>query len=233
MGSRAGRQPRLAALAEHRGRDGLVLSEIYPSIQGESTHVGRPCTFIRTTGCQRRCQWCDTRHAYTGGEYWPLGAVRAAVDRLGLPLVEVTGGEPLLQERVLPLMTALCDAGYLVLLETGGSIDISPVDPRVARIVDLKAPGSGEEGSNLYRNIDALTARDEVKLVLSDRADYLWAREVIAAHGLPERCTVLMSPVFGALSPAELARWILEDRLAVRMQVQMHKVIWDPKARGV
>lgn len=213
--------------------DGLMVTEIFGSIQGESTHAGLPCTFIRTTACNLRCTYCDTRYAFGHGKPMSLDAIMGEVERFGLPVVEVTGGEPLLQANSLVLMTRLCDAGYTVLLETSGSLDITPVDPRVHRIVDLKTPSSGEVAANLYSNVQALRPHDEIKFVLGDRADYDWAKEQIAQHRLTERCTVLMGPVFEALRPVDLADWIVADRLRVRMQIQMHKVIWHPDARGV
>ena len=212
---------------------GLLLHEIFASIQGESTYAGRPCTFIRTTACNLRCSYCDTRHAFTEGEPWQLPAVLARVEALGLPLVEITGGEPLLQPLVLPLMVQLCERGYEVLLETSGSLDVGEVDPRVIKIMDLKAPSSREVGANRMANLDLLTPRDEVKFVLGDRTDYVWARELTKDWDLSARCTVLMGTVHGVLSNAELAAWIVADRLPVRMQVQMHKVIWDAERRGV
>jgi 7-carboxy-7-deazaguanine synthase len=211
----------------------LVLHEIYASIQGESTWAGLPCVFVRTTACHLRCRWCDTPHAFTQGKPWALADVLAEIERHGLELVELTGGEPLLQPGVLGLMTTLCDRGYTVLLETSGSLDIGPVDPRVVKIVDLKAPGSGEEAANRYDNLAKLGARDEVKVVLADRADYDWAKAQLTKYSLGSRPAVLFSTVFGQLDPRELARWIVEDRLPVRLQLQQHKYIWDPKARGV
>ena len=225
---------RLAPLDALSGNpDRLLLHEVYASIQGESTYAGRPCTFVRTTGCNLRCTWCDTGHAFTGGEEYSVGEVLSAVEELAPRLVEITGGEPLLQPAVLPLMTRLCDAGYTVLLETGGSLDIAPVDARVVRIVDLKAPGSGEVAANRWENIGALRHSDEVKIIVATRADYEWAKSRIAEHGLTERCTVLLGSAHGALAQSDLAAWILEDHLEVRMQVQLHKVIWDPRQRGV
>ena len=226
-------QRRLRPIDERAIPDGLVLHEIYASIQGESTHAGRPCTFIRTTGCHLRCGYCDTPHAFTEGRAWTLRDIRAEVDRLGVPLVELTGGEPLLQPNVLPLMTDLCDAGYTVLLETSGSIDFGAVDPRVVKIVDIKTPSSGEHAHNRVDLAAALLPHDEIKLVIGSRDDYAWARELIAEHHLAERCTVLLGPVFGAVEPREVAAWILADRLPVRLQIQLHKVLWDPRARGV
>jgi len=211
----------------------VVLHEIYASIQGESSYAGLPCTFIRTTACHLRCNYCDTPHAFTQGEPWTLQAIHRSVRRLGHNLVEITGGEPLLQNSVLPLMSQLCDAGHRVLLETSGSLDISSVDPRVVRIVDFKTPSSGELSANRYENIEVLTNTDEVKLVLGDRADYEWARDLIAKHKLNEKCTVLLGTIFGELENSRLAQWIVEDQLPVRMQIQMHKAIWHPQARGV
>jgi 7-carboxy-7-deazaguanine synthase len=214
-------------------KDGLVLHEVYASVQGESSYSGLPCTFVRTTACNLRCTWCDTPHAFTEGRPWSMDEVLAEIERLGLRLVEITGGEPLLQPNVLVLMRALCDRGYTVLLETSGSLDVAPVDERVIKILDLKAPGSGEEGANLYANLEHLTRKDELKFVLADRADYEWAKKQLEQHRLAERCQVLMSTVFGRLPPRDLAAWIVADRLPVRMQLQAHKYIWDAKARGV
>ncbi|THF59350.1 7-carboxy-7-deazaguanine synthase QueE [Pseudothauera rhizosphaerae] len=209
----------------------LRLSEIFASIQGESTRVGLPTVFVRLTGCPLRCVWCDTEYAFSGGETRALDDILGMVASFGLRHVCVTGGEPLAQKGCLALLEALCDAGYSVSLETSGALDIAPVDPRVARIVDLKAPGSGEEGRNRGENIGHLRAGDEIKIVLADEADYLWARTQIAAHRLAERCEVLLSPVAGRLVPAELAEWIVRDRLPVRFQLQLHKVLWAD-ARG-
>ena len=230
MGSlRAKRLRPLAGLAPAT----LLVHEIYASVQGESTHVGQPCVFVRTTACNLRCRYCDTPHAFVEGTPWRLEDIEAEVARFGLPLVEVTGGEPLLQPLALVLMRRLCDLGYEVLLETGGSLDIGEVDPRVVRIVDFKAPSSGELAANRYANIALLRPCDEVKLVVGDRADYEWARTLIAEHRLSERCSVLVGPVFGAVAPRELVEWILEDKLPVRFQLQLHKHIWDPATRGV
>lgn len=208
------------------GATRLRLTEIFFSLQGESTRVGLPTVFIRLTGCPLRCTWCDTTYSFSGGEWHTIDAILAEVARHGTRTVCVTGGEPLAQKACLDLLTALCDAGYSVSLETSGALDISKVDPRVSRIMDLKAPGSGEVDKNLLANIDHLNQADEVKIVLADEADYLWARQQIDQHRLAERCTVLLSPVQGALPPALLAEWLLRDQLPVRMQVQLHKVIW-------
>jgi 7-carboxy-7-deazaguanine synthase len=211
----------------------LMVHEVYSSIQGESSYAGRPCTFIRTTACHLRCHYCDTPHAFYEGKAWSIDRVVNTVRKIGHPLVELTGGEPLLQGSAVALMRHLCDEGYEVLLETSGSLDISVVDPRVVCIMDLKTPSSGEEAANDYANIEHLMKHHEVKLVLGDRADYEWAKEILERFELSKRCTVLMGPVYGRLELAELAQWILADHLPVRLQVQMHKVIWEPYARGV
>lgn len=211
----------------------LRVHEIYRSIQGESSFAGRPCTFVRLTGCQMRCVWCDTEHAFYEGTWATLDEVCAEVDRLGGDLVEITGGEPLLQPGVLPLTSRLCDAGAIVLLETGGGLDISAVDPRVRRIVDVKCPGSGEVDANRWENLDELRPVDELKFVLAHRDDYLWARRLVADRSLAGRCPVHFSPVHGRLDARELARWLLEDRLPVRLGLQLHKLLWGAEARGV
>ena len=209
----------------------LRITEIFASVQGESSRVGLPTVFVRLTGCPLRCTWCDTAYAFTGGSTRTLDDILAEVARHGLRHVCVTGGEPLAQKGCLALLTALCDAGYDVSLETSGALDIAEVDARVARIVDLKAPGSGEVDKNRYDNIPLLRASDEVKIVLADAADYDWARAQIATHGLDRCCSVLLSPVAGALDPAELAEWVVRDRLPVRFQLQLHKILWND-ARG-
>ena len=211
----------------------LTVNEIFHSIQGESTRAGLPCVFVRLTACDLRCVWCDTEYAFHEGRAMTLEEVLAAVEGFGCRLVEVTGGEPLLQEAVHPLMTALCDRGYEVLLETGGSLDIGGVDRRVRRIVDVKCPGSGMERRNLWSNLPLLRPTDEAKFVVADRADFEWAAEVVRRHDLASRCAVLFSPVFGVQSAEELAEWILAARLPVRFQLQMHKFIWEPSRRGV
>lgn len=214
--------------------DSLLIHEIYASVQGESSFVGWPCTFVRTSACNLRCRWCDTPQAFTGGTRLTRDEVLARALALGTPLVELTGGEPLLQPAVLPLMTALADAGKIVLIETSGERDISGIDPRVHRIVDFKAPGSGENARNRLENIALLTERDEVKVVLADRADYEWARELVRAHDLAARVrNVLFSPVWGELPGKDLVAWILEDALPVRFQIQIHKVVWSPETQGV
>ena len=209
----------------------LRITEIFASVQGESSRVGLPTVFVRLTGCPLRCTWCDTAYAFTGGSTRTLDDILAEVARHGLRHVCVTGGEPLAQKGCLALLTALCDAGYDVSLETSGALDIAEVDARVARIVDLKAPGSGEVDKNRYENIALLRVNDEVKIVLADAADYDWARAQIATHALDRRCSVLLSPVAGALDPAELADWVVRDRLPVRFQLQLHKILWND-ARG-
>jgi 7-carboxy-7-deazaguanine synthase len=212
----------------------LTVFEIYPSIQGESTHAGRPCVFVRLAACDLRCAWCDTPYAFTGGQKMAVEDVLARVAALGVPLVELTGGEPLLQKEAIPLMGRLLEAGHEVLLETGGHLSVADVPAPVVRIVDVKCPGSGEADRMHWPNLDLLRAHDEVKFVLRDRADYEYARDVTARHALTGRVTaVLFSPVHGGLDPQALAAWILEDRLAVRLQLQLHKYIWTPETRGV
>ena len=211
----------------------MRITEIFHSIQGESSYVGQPCVFVRLTGCPLRCTWCDTDYAFYGGHECSIDEVLAKVHTYGCRLVEVTGGEPLAQPESLPLMTRLCDAGYTVLLETSGAVDIAPVDPRVHVILDVKCPGSGMTDRMHWQNISALTAKDEAKFVLANRADYDWAREVLGEHDLASRCAVLLSPVFGTLDVRELAEWVLADKLPVRFQIQLHKHIWAPDMRGV
>ncbi|PWB42119.1 MAG: 7-carboxy-7-deazaguanine synthase QueE [Rhodocyclales bacterium] len=204
----------------------LRVSEIFHSLQGESTRAGLPTVFVRLTGCPLRCTWCDTDYAFSGGETMTLGDVLIEVARHGARQVCVTGGEPLAQKACLPLLAALCDAGYSVSLETSGALDVSAVDPRVSRIMDLKAPASGETDKNLWDNLARLNAHDEIKVVLAGEADYEWAKSVLAARRLDEICPVLLSPVAGRLDPKQLAEWVLRDRLPVRMQLQLHKIIW-------
>ena len=216
------------------GEPTLTVNEIYFSIQGESTWAGRPCVFVRLTFCDLRCSYCDTEYAFYEGKKQTLGEIIAAVTAFNCPLVEITGGEPLLQKNVLPLMTSLADAGHTVLLETSGAHDISTVDSRVHRIIDLKTPGSGECERNLFSNIDHLTVRDELKFVVGSREDYEWSREKVLRHTLSDRCrAVLFSPIFGRIDPREIVEWILTDNLRVRFQLQMHKFIWTPTQRGV
>lgn len=211
----------------------LKVYEIFHSIQGESTFAGRACVLVRLTGCQMRCSWCDTEYAFHGGQWMTREQVLEQVADFGCPLVELTGGEPLLQPAARPLLRDFCDAGYQVLLETGGGVDISAVDPRVHRILDVKCPGSGESANNHWANLEVLTARDEVKLVLADEADYRWARDLVRKHRLTEICPVHFSPVHGGVDLQALASWILRDGLNVRLQLQIHKLIWSPETRGV
>ena len=211
----------------------LVIHEIYRSLQGESTFAGLPCVFVRLTACHLRCVYCDTPHAFNQGETMSVDDVVARTLALGDDLVEITGGEPLLQLEVYPLMSRLADAGKTVLLETSGALDTSAVDPRVLVILDLKTPGSGEVEANVWSNIERLKPTDELKFVLCDRADFDWAVNVVRKHRLTERCPVLFSAAFGQVNPTELAGWILESHLPVRLQLQQHKILWDPKARGV
>ncbi|OFW10254.1 MAG: 7-carboxy-7-deazaguanine synthase [Acidobacteria bacterium RIFCSPLOWO2_02_FULL_67_36] len=212
----------------------LTVNEIFHSIQGESTHAGRPCVFVRLTACDLRCTWCDTAYAFSDGRKMPVGEVVAEVGSYGCPLVEVTGGEPLLQKEVYPLMEHLIARGHTVMLETGGHLPIDQVPPAVIRIVDLKCPGSGESAKNHWPNLDVLRAHDEVKFVIRDRIDYEFAVEVMNRHGLAARtAAVLFSPVHGVLDPKVLAGWILHDRLPARLQLQVHKYIWGADVRGV
>ncbi len=216
------------------GEKALTVNEIYHSVQGESTFAGRPCVFVRLTFCDLRCNYCDTEYAFYEGKKMALSEIVDRVAKLNCSLVEITGGEPLLQKNVLPLMTMLGDAGYTVLLETSGAHDISAVDGRVHRIMDLKTPGSGEVEKNLWSNIDHLTKRDEVKFVIGSREDYEWSRDKVSRFGLSRRCqAVLFSPIFGRIDPRQIVEWMLADNLDVRFQLQMHKFIWAPTARGV
>jgi 7-carboxy-7-deazaguanine synthase len=212
----------------------LTINEIYHSIQGESTWAGRPCVFVRLTFCDLRCDYCDTDYAFYEGKKQTLQEIVDLVAVFNCPLVEITGGEPLLQKNVLPLMSILADVGYTILLETSGAHDISKVDPRVHRIMDLKTPGSGEVEKNLWSNIDYLGSRDEVKFVIGSREDYEWSCDKVCRFDLPKRChAVLFSPIFGRIDPRKIVEWILADRLDVRFQLQMHKFIWSPTQRGV
>jgi len=214
--------------------DSLVIHEIYRSIQGETSFAGKACTLVRLSGCNLRCRWCDTPQAFHGGERLPRAEVLRRALALGTQLVLVTGGEPLLQPAALPLLRDLCDAGRSVLLETSGERDISQVDPRVHRIVDMKAPGSGECAQNRLANLELLGERDQLKLVLADRADYEWARALIVRTNVAARAAeVLLSPVHGELDPKDLVAWSLSDALPVRIQLQLHKYIWGRDAQGV
>lgn len=213
--------------------DRLCVNEIFHSVQGEGTRAGVRCVFVRLTGCNLRCTWCDTVYAFTDGHWLTVDEVLAQVREHRCPTVEVTGGEPLLQEGVYPLLTRLAEEFAAVLLETSGAVPIDRVDPRVVRIVDVKCPGSGEAERNHWANLDLLSPRDEVKFVLADRPDYEWAKEVLQRYDLLPRCPILFSPVHGALGPEELAAWVLADRLDVRVGLQLHKLIWPGIARGV
>ena len=217
-----------------KGEQTLRINEIYYSIQGESTWVGWPCVFVRLTFCNLRCNYCDTEYAFYEGKNRTLSEIQDVVATFRCRLVEITGGEPLLQKNVLPLMAMFCDSGYAVLLETSGAHDISKVDPRVHRIMDLKTPGSGEVDKNLWPNVAHLTPRDEVKFVMGSREDYEWSRARVQQYDLPSRChAVLFSPIFGRIDPRQIVEWILADKLNVRFQLQMHKFIWNPTKRGV
>jgi 7-carboxy-7-deazaguanine synthase len=209
----------------------LRVTEIFYSLQGEARTVGCPTVFIRLTGCPLRCGYCDTGYAFTEGEWMSFEGILARTASFTPCYITVTGGEPLAQRACGELLTRLCDAGYEVSLETSGALDISTVDPRVSIVMDLKAPGSGEESKNRYENIELLAPKDQLKLVVRDRTDYEWSRGKIAQYNLAERCEVLMSPVHGEMNPTQLAEWILADRLPVRMQVQLHKLLWSD-ARG-
>jgi len=222
-----------AILTRDRTATVLKVNEIFHSVQGESRHAGRPCVFIRLTFCNLRCAWCDTPYAFEQGSDLRVGSVLARVAAYGTRYVLVTGGEPLAQDGVHDLIGELCDRGFEVAVETGGSLDLSPLDRRVMVIMDLKCPGSGMSGKNRYENLDLLKPADEVKFVVADRPDYEWAREIIARQRLAGRCGVLLSPVHGVLHPRLLAEWILSDRLPVRLQLQIHKYIWPPDTRGV
>jgi 7-carboxy-7-deazaguanine synthase len=212
----------------------LTINEIFYSIQGESTYAGNPCVFVRLTGCDLRCAWCDTTYSFHEGRKMSVEDVIEEVGRYASPLVEVTGGEPLLQPDVYPLMERLVESGRTVLLETGGQVDVSHVPDAVVKVMDVKCPGSGESGKNEWSNIDRLGSRDQVKFVIKDRDDYEYARRTLTRHALDRRCAaILFSPVHGVMNPKDLSEWILEDRLPVRLQLQIHKHIWGPEVRGV
>jgi 7-carboxy-7-deazaguanine synthase len=208
------------------GVERVKLTEIFLSIQGEANSAGWPTVFVRLTGCPLRCTYCDTEYAFYGGQWHVLNDVLQQVASHDVKHVCVTGGEPLAQKGCIPLLKSLCDAGYEVSLETSGALDIGAVDTRVSRVVDLKTPGSGEVARNRYENIELLTAHDQMKFVLCDRADYEWAREQLQKYQLDKRCTVLFSSSYTQLTPTQLAEWILHDRLPVRLQVQLHKLLW-------
>lgn len=211
----------------------VKVNEIFYSIQGESTRVGRPCIFVRLTGCNLRCTWCDTAYAFYEGQEMTEQEVQTRLRTYPCKLVELTGGEPLLQKEAYTLADRLLDEGYEVLVETGGSVDLHGLNPRVGVIMDVKCPGSGMSQHMRWENLDLLTPKDEVKFVVKHRADFLWASSVIQRHRLDQRCPVLMSPVFGELEPRRLSEWILHEGLSVRLQLQLHKYIWDPLMRGV
>lgn len=211
----------------------LRVTEIYRSLQGESTYAGLPCSFVRLTGCPLRCRWCDSAYAFEGGEIKSISQVVKEVKALGVPLVELTGGEPMAQAGAVPLMQTLLDEGFQVLIETGGSEAIDAIPPEVRIILDVKCPGSRMEGRNHWQNLEKLRPHDEVKFVIASKEDFVWAKDVVEKYRLNLRNTVLFSPAFGLVKPRDLAAWILEENTPVRMQIQQHKYIWDPKAKGV
>lgn len=207
----------------------IKIYEIFYSLQGETSRMGLPTVFVRLTGCPMRCRYCDTAYAFSGGSNQTVGEILAQVASYNARYVTVTGGEPLAQKECHDLLKALCDVGYSVSLETGGAMEIAKVDPRVSVILDIKTPASGEEENNLWDNLSYIRVKDEIKFVLCDRADYDWAKQRLVALKLPERCPVLFSPSYHTLPPAELAAWVLEDKLPVRMQLQLHKILWGEK----
>jgi len=211
----------------------LKINEIFYSIQGESSHAGLPCVFVRLTYCNLRCVYCDTEYAFYEGKDIGLDEIISQVNKYECKLVEITGGEPLMQDEVHDLMTRLCDLGFKVMIETGGSLPIEKVDKRIKIIMDLKTPYSKMEHKNRYENIDFLKPEDEVKFVIGNKQDYEWSKDIMAKYELDKKATVLMSPVFGLIENIDLATWILEDKLNVRFQVQLHKYIWSPETRGV
>ncbi len=205
----------------------LRISEIFYSIQGETRRAGLPTVFIRLTGCPLRCTYCDTAYAFTGGQNMHLNDILSEVGKHGTRYVTVTGGEPLAQKNCLPLLTALCDAGYEVSIETSGALDISEVDHRVMKVMDIKTPSSGESDKNLWKNLDCLTPQDEIKIVMGDEQDYQWAKKILQQDNLADKCSVVFSPTHGNLNATQLAEWILRDKLPVRMQIQLHKILWN------
>ena len=217
----------------HIPKNAMKINEIFVSIQGESTYTGRPCLFIRTTGCNLRCTYCDTEYAFYDGKEMSNDEIFDIAEKSGVKLVEITGGEPLLQKELPELLDRLLEANYEVLIETSGSIDIDKINPRAVRIMDIKCPSSGEVSKNDMRNLNKLKPEDEVKFVVGDREDYNWANEIIEKYNLDKKVTVLFSPVFEKLAPVKLAKWILKDKKNVRMQIQLHKIIWGPDAAGV
>ncbi|MEW6731085.1 MAG: radical SAM protein [Acidobacteriota bacterium] len=211
----------------------MRITEIYQSIQGESSYAGLPCVFVRTTGCDLRCCWCDSEFTFYGGQQMTIAQIIAEVEKYPSRLVELTGGEPLLQKETPTLAHELLARGYTVMIETGGHRDVSVLDPLVIKIMDIKCPFSGESEKNLWSNLDHLTSRDEIKFVIADRNDYEWARQIIYQRNLASRFHLLLSPVHGRLSPQQLVEWMLADGLQARFQLQLHKYIWSPEARGV
>ena len=211
----------------------IKINEIYLSVQGESTHTGLPCIFIRLTGCNLRCSWCDTAYAFHEGKNMSIDEILQKVENFGIHLVEITGGEPLMQDNVYTLMRRLIEKGYKVMLETGGSISLERVPKDVIKIMDLKCPGSGEQEKNNLDNLKLLAPHDEVKFVILDRKDYEWSRDIIKKFKINETAHILLSPVFDKLELKEMVKWILEDRLPVRLQTQLHKIIWDKNTIGV
>lgn len=216
----------MAVTLSHPASDTLRITEIFYSLQGETSRVGLPTVFVRLTGCPLRCTYCDTAYAFTGGQNMSLAAILAEIMRYSTPYVTVTGGEPLAQKNCLPLLSALCDAGYQVSLETSGAMDVTEVDQRVMKILDIKTPASNEIEKNLWSNLAALKTHDEIKFVLCDEEDYTWAKRVLRDRELTKICPVLFSPTHEQLSPTTLADWILRDNLPVRMQIQLHKLLW-------
>jgi 7-carboxy-7-deazaguanine synthase len=222
-----------------RAQEFLRVTEIFHSVQGESTWAGLPCTFVRLTGCPLRCVWCDTEYSFHGGEKMSLDDIVARVEEIGTPLVEITGGEPLIHRNAFVLAERLLDRGFTVLVETSGAVDVAPLDPRAHRIMDLKCPDSGESARNLWSNLAHLTPRDEIKFVLASRTDYEWMRDTIRERGLDAMVAegrlraLLASPVWDQMDFRELAEWILADRLPVRYQLQLHKLIWGANVHGV
>ena len=224
----------MPSTATHNHATTLRVTEIYRSIQGESTWAGLPCTFVRLARCHLRCVWCDTAYAFRGGEKMSLAAIAARCEALDSSLVELTGGEPLVQPACIDLAALLVDQGYPVLVETSGTLPIDALPRETIKIMDLKCPDSGECDKNHWPNIDYLSEKDEVKFVIASRKDFEWSRDVVAKYDLQNRCnSVLFSPVFGSVAPKELVEWILEERLPVRFQLQMHKAVWPPDERGV
>jgi 7-carboxy-7-deazaguanine synthase len=211
----------------------LKITEIYRSIQGESTWSGLPCTFVRLTGCNLRCSWCDTEYGFFGGKKMSIDDVFQEIEKLNCPLVELTGGEPLLQPKVALLADRLLDAGYQVLVETGGHMDIDIVSSRAVRIVDMKCPASEMTDKNDYKNLERVTNQDEIKFVIQNKEDFIWAEALIKQYKLESKCTVILSPVFGVMAPLELTDLLLESGLNVRMQMQLHKLLWSPDKTGV